>query len=184
MGSIRRSAGAALRQVQGFGLYRRVVSLMAGRHVTICEATDVDKLAVQMWLNPEGNPPQALHRNPFVTDLVAHCLGCLAGFVQLVRHPPEHAPYVGYWLFSLYVKPLFKGAGIGETLSREIIARACSEGAQTLDLLVFNDNVPAIRMYRKLGFEMHTIAELESRLVREENPSGRRRVLMRKRLER
>jgi len=156
---------------------------MAGRHVTIREATDVEKLATQRWFNPKRNPPQDLHRNPLVTDLIAHCLGRLVGFVQLVRHPPEHTPYVGYWLFSLYVRPPFRGAGIGETLSLAIIDRARGEGAQMLDLLVFNDNIPAIRMYRKLGFEMHTIAELEPQLARERNLSGRRRVVMRKRLE-
>ena len=171
-----------MRQVQGLELYRRIGRLVAAQGVTIREATDADKLKVQRWLNPNGDPPQASHRDPCATDLVARCLGKLAGFAQLVRHPPEHFPYVGYWLFSLYAKSFWRGTGIGEKLSREVIARASAEGARTLELLVFNDNVPAIQLYRKLGFEMHTIVELEPRLASEGAPSGRRRVVMRKRL--
>jgi ribosomal protein S18 acetylase RimI-like enzyme len=68
-------------------------------------------------------------------------------------------------------------------LTQAVIERARAEGAQTLDLLVFNDNFRAIQLYRKLGFEMHIIQELEPQLVRESTPSGRRRVTMRKRLE-
>jgi len=169
--------------VQVLAPYRRVVRLIAGRHVSISEATDLDKLAVERWFNSGQNSPQALDENPQVTDLVAHCLGWLVGFVQLVRHPEEHSPYVGYWLFSVYVKQPFRGAGIGETLSRAIIELARREGCQTLLLLVFNDNVPAMRMYRKLGFETHTIAALEPQLARERTPSGRRRVVMRKTLD-
>jgi ribosomal protein S18 acetylase RimI-like enzyme len=52
-----------------------------------------------------------------------------------------------------------------------------------LDLRVFNENFPAIQLYHKLGFEMHTIHELEPQLVNESTPSGRRRVVMRERLE-
>jgi ribosomal protein S18 acetylase RimI-like enzyme len=51
-----------------------------------------------------------------------------------------------------------------------------------LDLVVFNDNTRAIRLYRKLGFQMNAIPGLEAQLESERTPSGRRRVVMRKRL--
>ena len=47
---------------------------------------------------------------------------------------------------------------------------------------MFNDNTRAIRLYRKLGFELILIPELEAHLESERTPSGRRRVVMRKRL--
>jgi len=183
MGRLRRSIGAAMRLMQGFVLYRHIGRCVVGRSVTIHEATNADKLEVHRWLNPDVNPEHVLSRNPNVTDWVAQWCDRLAGFVQMVRHPPEHSPYIGYWLFSLYVKTPFKGAGIGEKLSRVVIDCACAEGAHTLDLLVFNDNFQAIQLYRKLGFEIHKIEELEQQLAREGTPSGRRRVVMRKRME-
>ncbi len=183
MGRLRRSAAAAIRLMQGFVLYRHIGRCLVARSVTIREATNSNKLAVQRWLNPDVNAEYVLSRNPNVTDWVANYHGQLVGFVQLVRHPPEHSPYIGYWLFSLYVKSLWQRLGVGQMLSQAVIERARAEGAQTLDLLIFNDNFRAIQLYRKLGFEMHIIQELEPQLVREGISSGRRRVVMRKRLQ-
>jgi ribosomal protein S18 acetylase RimI-like enzyme len=183
MGKLRRIAGAGLRLMQGFGLYRRIGRCLIAQSVTYREASDADKLAVHHWLNPKGDPAHVLRRNSNVTDFVADYHGQLMGFVQLVRHPPEHFPYTGNWLFALYVKSLWQRLGVGQALSQAVIERARAESAQTLDLLVFNDNFRAIQLYYKLGFEMHTIPELEAQLELECAPSGRRRVVMRKRLE-
>jgi len=77
----------------------------------------------------------------------------MLGFVQLVRPPPSHAPYVGYWLFSLYtLHPLYRGFGIGETLGRALITIARQEGAEEIFLVVNQTNQSAIRLYQKLGF--------------------------------
>jgi len=67
-------------------------------------------------------------------------------------------------------------------LSQAVIERASKEGAPTLDLLVYEDNVRAIRLYRKLGFEIHPIAELDPQSESERASTARRRVIMRKRL--
>lgn len=100
----------------------------------------------------------------------------------MVRHPPEHFPYVGNWLFALSVKPIFRGFGIGQALSETVIERSRVEGAPTLDLLVYEDNVRAIDLYRKLGFEMYFNPDLEAMLESERASFGHRRVAMRKRL--
>lgn len=57
------------------------------------------------------------------------------------------------------------------------------EGAPALDLVVYADNVRTIRLYRKLGFKMHNLHELEPQLESECASTGRRRLVMRKRLE-
>lgn len=174
-------AGTILRRVQSFALYRRLGRRMTSG-ITLREATEDDQLAVHHWLNPNGDPSSVLQRNGNVTNWVADHHGQLAGFVQLVRHPPENFPYTGYWLFSLNVKSIRQGLGIGDMLSQAVIERAKAEGAPMLDLLVFEDNVRAIRLYRKLGFEIYTISELEAQLEIERMSTGRKRIVMRKRL--
>jgi ribosomal protein S18 acetylase RimI-like enzyme len=174
-------AGAALCRLQSIPLYRRIGQRIAPG-MTLREATDADKLAVHRWLNPIGDPTHVFHRNPYVTEWVAEYHSQLAGFVQLVRHPPEHFPYAGDWLFALYVKPICRGFGVGQALSEAVIERSRAEGAPPLDLLVYEDNLRAIDLYRKLGFEMYTNPDLEARLEPERASSGRRRVAMRKRL--
>jgi ribosomal protein S18 acetylase RimI-like enzyme len=178
---IRGVAGAVWRRARDLPLYRRLGrKVMSG--IAVREASDADRLAAQRWLNPHGEPVSALQGNPYATDWVADHLGQIAGFVQMVRHPPEHLPYTGYWLFSLCVRPHWQGLGIGERLSQAVIAQAATEGAQTLDLLVFEDNARAIGLYRKLGFALHTNPDLEPELECGRNPAGHRRVVMRKQL--
>ncbi len=53
------------------------------------------------------------------------------------------------------------------------------EGAEELFLLVTEINLPAIRLYRKLGFETVAIPELEEILDKEARATGRRRTCMR-----
>ncbi len=177
MPRLRRSAGAVLRRFQNLPPYRRLGRRLGAR-VRIHEATDAEKTEVMRWLNPKGDSTP--HRNPGVTEWAATRRGQLAGFVQLVRHPPEHFPYIGHWLFGLVVKSRHQGFGIGERLSLTVIARSREEGAPAVSLLVDDDNVRAIRLYRKLGFEFCVIPELEAQLESGRKPSGSRRVMMRK----
>jgi ribosomal protein S18 acetylase RimI-like enzyme len=181
MPRLRRIAGAVLGRLQSLALYRKIGRRLATR-IVVREATDTDKLAVRHWLNRQGEPTQPQKSDSNVTEWVAYRHRRLAGFVQLMRYPPEHNPYAGHWLISLVVKSLHRGSGLGERLSHCVIARALEECAPTLNLLVKDDNMHAIRLYRKLGFETCIIPELEPHLEREREASGRRRVVMRKQL--
>ena len=64
-----------------------------------------------------------------------HPLGC--GLAELKR---------------LYVRPAFRGHGIGRALTEQIIADARAEGYHTLQLDTQPFLPEAIRLYRKLGF--------------------------------
>ena len=170
-----------LRRLQNLALYRRL-GRRALRSITLREVTAADLVARHLWLNPNGAPFHSIQPNPNVTNWVADYYGHLAGFVQLVHNSSDNTLFTGYWLFSLYIKTQWQGLGIGERLSQMVIERAKVEGAPTLDLLVYEDNIRAIRLYRKLDFEMHTIPELEIQLENERATTGRRRVVMRKKL--
>jgi ribosomal protein S18 acetylase RimI-like enzyme len=179
MASFLKTANAILRRVQNMALYRRLGrQIISG--IILREATEIDQIAVRRWLNSNDTYAQGVRHNPNATDWIAEVHGQLAGFVQLVRYSPENAPYTGYWLFSLYTKSRWQGLGIGEALSQVVIERARMEGAPALDLVVYEDNFRAIRLYRKLGFEIYTISELEPQLESERALTGRRRVVMRK----
>ena len=181
MQQIYTAASFLLRKAQNCGAYR-----WFARHLTsivsLREATEADMKAIHGWLNAADELPKEVQRDPSVTDWVAIHNGKIVGFVQLVRHQYCQNPYSGYWLFSLYVKSHQRGLGIGEALSKAVIARAFAEGAPTLDLLVFEDNDRAARLYEKLGFRQFIIPDLEPDLQREKAQYGRRRVVMRKQL--
>jgi ribosomal protein S18 acetylase RimI-like enzyme len=155
---------------------------MISSSIILREATRADQIAVQHWLNPDRASPNDLEVDLNVTNWVVTCFRQITGFVQLVRQPPGISPYPGYWLFSLNVNARWRGLGIGETLCQAVIERSRLEGAQTLDLLVFEDNIRAIQLYGKLGFEKYTIPDLEKQLESERDSAGRRRMMMRKQL--
>jgi ribosomal protein S18 acetylase RimI-like enzyme len=176
----RRAAAFALQRAQGLPLYRAAGRRLAAR-VEIVEASQDDVAAVHHHLNPRALYPRQ-PPNPQVTNWVARRGVKVIGFVQLVYHPEADFPWVGHWLFSLAVWRQYHGLGVGEALTRRVIGRAQAQGAEELLLAVLEDNGRAIELYRKLGFEHVTLAALEPAFVKEREQSGRRRIVMRKRL--
>ncbi len=77
-------------------------------------------------------------------------LGVVTGVDHLLAFgDPEN----GASLWALAVDPQAPHPGIGETLVRQVIEYYQARGRAFLDLSVMHDNVQAIRLYRKLGFE-------------------------------
>ena len=62
-------------------------------------------------------------------------------------------PEQGTSLWTLAVDPQSPVPGVGEALVRTLVERYKGRGRAYLDLSVLHDNVPAIRLYEKLGFE-------------------------------
>jgi diamine N-acetyltransferase len=93
--------------------------------------------------------------DPDVTTLMVEVDGRLAGFAQLRSgNPPEcvsgSAP-LELWRF--YVDGLFHGRGVAQALMKAVLGAACTRGADTLWLGVWERNSRAQAFYRKCGFE-------------------------------
>jgi GNAT superfamily N-acetyltransferase len=76
------------------------------------------------------------------------------------------------WIAGVGVAAPHRGKGLGETLMREVIDVARTRGLRELWLEVLTPNVPAIRLYEKLGFETVRDVEvwtLESRVARRQD---------------
>lgn len=72
--------------------------------------------------------------------------------------------YVCYWLIykeihimNLAVHQAFRRQGIGEALIRTVLKEARSRGGERATLEVRQSNIPAIRLYEKLGFKVIAI---------------------------
>jgi ribosomal protein S18 acetylase RimI-like enzyme len=68
--------------------------------------------------------------------------------------------------------------GVGEMLSLRIVRAARERGAEGLGLMLFEDNLPAVRLYQKLGFQKHDFPGLKERFEEEERAGGRRHMSM------
>ena len=72
-----------------------------------------------------------------------------AGLVQGRRRPPEHL-----LIFSMWVDPSVRRSGVGRQLIEAVEAWALMWGGRHSVLWVFGTNEPALRFYRRLGFEV------------------------------
>ena len=57
------------------------------------------------------------------------------------------------WLEDLYVRDDARGAGVGRVLTQAVLDRARERGCGRVELDVNTENVPALALYRSLGFE-------------------------------
>jgi signal peptidase I len=173
-----RRGGKLLRRLQCIPAFRAQIKRFRPTY-TVREAKATDMMVVHAWANAGRESPPYRH-DPNVTNYVARRGDEVLGFVQLVRRPDAQALYSGYWLHSLMVRTLYRGLGLGETLSRHVIEQAQAEGAPELLLTVFEDNAPAIALYHKLGFEHVRIPALEAGFDFGARRGHRRTMSMRK----
>jgi ribosomal protein S18 acetylase RimI-like enzyme len=180
-GFIRRVGGWALRHLQRVYAWR-VLAKRFHPAYGIYEATPNDLMALYTRSTPSTDCPPSTEKdaNPYLTNYVAKSGSSVMGLVRLMRHPEADIPQVGYWLYSLTVRTRYRGMGIGEALTRRVIEQARAEGALELFLRVFEDNAPALALYRKLGFEQVTLPALEADLVADVQKYRRRRLPLRK----
>ena len=82
---------------------------------------------------------------------LAHYYGCYLGDTLVA--------FAGFWLVldeahitNVAVAPAFRRRYLGEWLLRRLFVEAQAQGARRLTLEVRAKNIPAIRLYEKLGF--------------------------------
>lgn len=103
---------------------------------------------------PEGHV-WASRDDDAVTYLVAEdaATGAVIGTVMGVDHVAAFDdPERGCSLWCLAVDPRTSRPGVGEALTRGLIDRYTAMGRRWMDLSVMHDNLPALRLYEKLGF--------------------------------
>ena len=83
-------------------------------------------------------------------DESGEILGCVTGVDHVEAFDD---PDCGSSLWSLAVDPQVQVAGVGEALTRSLAERFAVRGRAWMDLSVMHDNVEAIALYEKLGFE-------------------------------
>ncbi|MBU9889279.1 MAG: GNAT family N-acetyltransferase [Candidatus Omnitrophica bacterium] len=172
--AIRRWAGGVLGAVQGTERYRRLARVFAWK-VRTAEASEKDLKAIGGWR--EFRAHGCFPYNPHVTNFVVR-VGCATvGFAQLVFQL-KGSLFHKWWIYRVYVRPAFRRMGAGEALMRAAIERARSLGSKNLALLVYEENIGALKLYSKLGFKINPVLGSEKDLDREAQVNGWRRVAM------
>ncbi len=83
--------------------------------------------------------------------LVAEWAGAPAGFAFYFHNYSTWQGRWGLYLEDLFVRPAFRGKGIGKALLVELARIAVREGCGRFQWQVLDWNEPALRFYQKLG---------------------------------
>jgi ribosomal protein S18 acetylase RimI-like enzyme len=81
--------------------------------------------------------------------------------------PETDYPFSGWWFLGVFVNPLYRRMGIGEELMKVAIETVAKEGASTIKSTVFENNIPGIKLSKKLGFQKIYIPDLEKQFQEE-----------------
>ena len=98
---------------------------------------------------------QAPHIEVIVAELGSEIIG--SGYARIedskvyLKHP-KHV-YLGF----MYVKTEYRGKGVNKKVIAELQDWAVTQGIIELRLDVYNDNMPAVKAYEKIGFNKHLI---------------------------
>jgi ribosomal protein S18 acetylase RimI-like enzyme len=170
----RKTFRAFIANVQRTSLYRLASSHK--RHgVEIVEASDVDLAKVHSAFDLEVDPSSTDDHD--TVNYVAKKGAVVVGFAQLVRPSDGETLDNGYYLFSLNVRPFYRGLGIGQDLTRKVMARAKADGARELSVITKEDNRTALGLFHKLGFRVRR-TQASNEKGEKKTPSQRRKKLI------
>ena len=88
---------------------------------------------------------------PYAEALVAEDADHLVGFALYFHTFSTFRGQPGIYLEDLFVRPEFRGRGIGKALLQRLASIAGERGCGRLEWAVLNWNKPAIGFYRRLG---------------------------------
>ena len=83
--------------------------------------------------------------------LIACCKGAPAGFALFFHSFSTFLGRPGIYLEDLYLKPEFRGRGIGRALLAHLARLAKERGCGRLEWSVLDWNEPAIKLYKSIG---------------------------------
>jgi GNAT superfamily N-acetyltransferase len=89
--------------------------------------------------------------NPRFHALLAEIDNAPAGFALYFYNYSTWRGHTGIFLEDLFVRPAFRGRGIGKALLAHVAAIAVAEGCPRFEWAVLNWNTPSIDFYRAAG---------------------------------
>ena len=120
-------------------------------HALIRELAEYERLT-HLGTGSAADLARALFGDPPAAEvLVAEVDGAIEGFAL---HFPTFSTFLakrGLWLEDLYVRPAFRGKGLGGRLLRAVAAVAVERGCGRFEWSVLDWNAPAIAFYERLG---------------------------------
>jgi len=112
-----------------------------------------ERLEDEVVASPELLEQNLFGDNPYAETMIAEWDGKSVGFALYFYNFSTFLGKPGIYLEDLYVKPDFRGFGIGKALLHQLAKMAIEQDCGRLDWAVLDWNETAIQFYKKLGAE-------------------------------
>lgn len=110
-----------------------------------------ERLEDEVVVSTEDLERNLFGKNAVARTLLAEWQGNAAGFALYFYNFSTFQGKPGIYLEDLFVKPDYRGCGIGKALLRELAELAVKQDCGRLDWAVLDWNEPAINFYKNLG---------------------------------
>lgn len=116
----------------------------------IKELAEYEKLSDEVTANEE-KLRETLFQKKYAEVFLAEYNGSLAGQALFFHNYSTFLAKPGIYLEDIYVRPKFRGKGIGKSLLLKVIEIAKERNCGRVEWSVLDWNEPAIGFYKKLG---------------------------------
>lgn len=117
----------------------------------IRELADYEKAVEQAVVTEDDIQRDGFSAYPKFRVVIAEWDGKPAGFVLFFYNYSTWLGRAGLYLEDLFVRPEFRGRGIGKALLTHLARTAVEEGCGRFEWQVLDWNTPAVEFYKSLG---------------------------------
>jgi diamine N-acetyltransferase len=122
----------------------------------VCELADYENLQSEVDATPEAIAAALFAPQPRVYCDIAEWNGEAAGFALWFLNFSTFRGRCGLYLEDLFVRPEYRGRGIGKALMSRLARRCIDDRLARFEWAVLDWNAPSIAFYRSLGAELMT----------------------------
>jgi len=120
----------------------------------LCELAEYEKLTHEVVATETDIASALFVENPRLFCEIAAWNGEPAGFALWFYNFPTFSGRSGIYLEDLFVRPAFRGKGIGKALLSHLARLGVDQGCSRLQWTVLDWNTPSIDFYKSLGAVM------------------------------
>ena len=120
----------------------------------VCELADYEKLRSEVVATPEAIRAALFAKEPRLFCDIAEWNGEPAGFSVWFLNFSTFRGRHGLYVEDLFVRPAFRGNGIGKALMQRLARRCIEQGLARFEWAVLDWNVPGLAFYRSIGAQV------------------------------
>ncbi len=120
----------------------------------VCELADYENLQAEVDATQEEIAAALFAPEPRVFCDIAAWDGAPAGFAMWFLNFSSFRGRHGIYVEDLFVRPEFRGRGIGKALMARLAARCVAQGLARFEWAVLDWNAPSLAFYKSIGAQV------------------------------